>query len=185
MKKFLPFLTLVFLVSLIAIATYNLNKKQNPSIGNEEYGVHFVATKIALPDFSLPNLLEEGKVFSKEDLKGKYSIINFFASWCTTCQAEHQILLRLQSEKIIDIYGVAWRDIPDNTKFYLTQSGNPFKKVGVDSGGLFSEISNLIAVPETWIVDKSGTVVMRFRGNLQDFSIDEIREFLAQNNSNK
>ena len=170
-------------MSLMAFAMHKLSQQQNSASENaDEFGVHFVKTKIALPDFSLPDLFDEKKTFSSKDLnEKKYSIINFFASWCTTCRAEHEILLRLQSEKIIDIYGVAWRDIAENTKSYLAQSGNPFKKVALDSGGLFSKISDINAIPETWIVDQNGIVVMRFRGNLQEFSIDEIKEFLSKN----
>jgi hypothetical protein len=90
-------------------------------------------------------------------------------------------LLKLQSEKIIDIYGIAWRDIDENTKSYLEESGNPFKKVAKDSRALFTKITGIEAVPETLIIDPKGNVVMRYRGNLQDFSIDEVKEFLREN----
>ena len=187
MQKFLPFLTLIFLVSLITLSTYKLNKKQEDAqdsqqpFSSTESSVNFVKTKIILPDFSLPDLFDENQNFSKKDLTGKYSLVNFFASWCTTCRAEHEILLKLQSEKIIDIYGIAWRDIDENTKSYLEESGNPFKRVAKDSRALFTKITGIEAVPETLIIDPKGNVVMRYRGTLQDFSIDEIREFLREN----
>ncbi len=188
MKKFLPFLTLIFLVSLIGVSTYNLNKKEAveqevPSAGatSQPSGIHFAKTYISLPEFSLPDLFNESEEFSKKDLIGKYSVINFFASWCTTCRAEHDILLRLKSEGIVDIYGVAWRDIDENTKKYLEEAGNPYKKVAKDSRGLFTKITGLEAVPETLIVDKKGNVVLRFKGNLQEFSLEEIREFIERN----
>lgn len=188
MKKFLPFLTLFFLVSLIGIATYNLKNKEasteegsNPEQSSQIQGINFIKTKITLPEFSLPELFDEDLEFSKKDLIGKYSVINFFASWCTTCRAEHDILLRLQNAGIVDIYGVAWRDIDENTKKYLAKSGNPYTKVATDSRGLFTKITGLEAVPETLITDKNGNVVMRFKGNLQEFSLDEIANFIAKN----
>jgi len=186
MQKFIPFLILAFLVGLIGISTYNLNKKQESgqnqiSENSEELSIHFTPVKIILPDFSLPELFNENKNFSKKDLVGKYSIINFFASWCTTCRAEHEILLRLQSEGLIDLYGVAWHDIDENTRSYLERSGNPFKKVAKDNRGLFTKITGIQALPETLIIDPKGNVVMRYRGNLQEFSVDEIREFLRKN----
>lgn len=187
MKKFLPFLTLLFLVSLIAISTYNLNKKQEieqdlqNSFGTEKSDVHFAKVKIVLPEFSLADLFDENETFSKKDLMGKYSVVNFFASWCTTCHAEHQILLALQSQDIVDVYGVAWRDIDENTKDYLRKNGNPYKKVAKDSQGLFTRITGIEAVPETLIIDPKGNVVMRYRGNLQEFSIDEIKDFIKKN----
>ncbi len=187
MKKFLPFLTLVFLIGLIGVSTYNLDKKEVVEVEEtgasnpQEFGVHFVRTYISLPEFSLPDLYDESGEFSKKDLVGKYSLVNFFASWCTTCRAEHEILMRLKSEGIIDIYGVAWHDIDENTKSLLDKSGNPYNKVAKDSRGLFTKIIGLEAVPETLILDKKGNVVMRFKGNLQEFSLDEVREFLRRN----
>lgn len=179
----------MFLIGLIGISTYNLSQKQavetTPIAANEPAGssIHFVKTRISLPDFTLPDLYDGNKTFSKKTLLGKYSIINFFASWCTTCRAEHNILLRLQSEKIIDIYGVAWRDIDENTKRYLEKSGNPFKSTAKDGHGLFTDLIGLESIPETLIIDPKGNIVMRYRGNLQDFSINEIKEFLRKNNA--
>ncbi len=179
MQKYLPFLTLVFLISLITISTYKLSKKQEDNKPQATSDVHFNKEKIILPEFSLPDLYAENSYFSKKDLiKKKYSLINFFASWCTTCRAEHEILLRLKSEGIIDMYGIAWRDIDENTKSYLSSSGNPFDKVAKDNAGLFTKITGIMAVPETLIIDQDGNVIMRYRGNLQDFSIDEIRNII-------
>jgi cytochrome c biogenesis protein CcmG, thiol:disulfide interchange protein DsbE len=186
MKKFLPFLTLIFLLGLIGFSTYNLNNKetleasQSRDSNPEDVGVHFQKTHISLPEFSLPDLFEESGEFSKKDLIGKFSVINFFASWCTTCRAEHEILLRLKSENIVDIYGVAWHDIDENTKNYLAKSGNPYTKVAKDARGLFTKITGMQAVPETLIIDAKGNVVRRFRGNLQEFSLEEIRQFLKR-----
>lgn len=186
MKKYLPFLILISLVTLIGISTYQLYKKQHMeeelqnSFGNEKSDIHFAKTKIILPEFALGSLFDGNEELSKKDLIGKYSLVNFFASWCTTCRAEHEILLRLKSENIIDMYGIAWRDIDENTKDYLQKSGNPFKKIGKDTQGLFSRITGIGAVPETLIIDPNGNVILRYRGNLQDFSIDEIKEFLSR-----
>lgn len=182
MKKFLPFLVLISLVLVIALATYRLNQKQEVNLDKSEEvpTIHFVAAKLRLPEFSLSDLFNEDLDFSLKDLKGKYSLVNFFASWCTTCHAEHQVLLRLQAEKVIDIYGVAWRDIDENTKSYLAQNGNPYQKVAKDGTGLFTKIAGISAVPESFIVDPEGKVVMRYKGNLQEFSIDEIRDWLGK-----
>lgn len=188
MKKFIPFTILVILIVIIATSTYNINNKDNRNenlsdpeswrnSSNEE-NIGFQKVNLNLPDFSIKDLYNNKIKFSKKDLLGKYSVINFFASWCTTCHAEHHLLLKLQQENIVDIYGIAWRDIDANTKKYLQENQNPYKKVATDSSGLFTKIAKVEAVPETWIVDKNGNVVMRYYGNLQEFSIDEIKDFL-------
>jgi cytochrome c biogenesis protein CcmG/thiol:disulfide interchange protein DsbE len=186
MKKYLPFFVLIFFVSLIGISTYKLSKTQEIVEGGiidgdrEESRIHFNKTKIILPEFTLNDLFEEGKKFTKKDLIGKYSVINFFASWCTTCRMEHQILMNLKAEGIAEVYGVAFRDIDENTKAFLSEHGNPFHRVAKDSKGIFTDIIGLKAVPETVIVDPNGDIVMRYRGNLQEFSVDEIREFVTR-----
>jgi cytochrome c biogenesis protein CcmG/thiol:disulfide interchange protein DsbE len=200
MNKFIPLAILFVAIFLIAIATRNLSNKQSDNATNsqeislskndeelkdkkEDGGsdINFSEVEIDLPDFSIPDLFDVGKSFSKKDLIGKYTIINVFASWCSTCRIEHEVLIRMQTEAIADLYGIAWRDIDKNTTKYLQQNGNPFSKVGADNKGIFSKIINLEAVPETWLVNPKGKIVLRLKGNLQEFSGDEIKRYIRLN----
>lgn len=168
---------------MISFSTYNLNKEQDieSSKTDEDFGIYFVKSEIALPDFSLPNLFLGEENFSKKDLEGKkYSLINFFASWCTTCRAEHEVLMRLKKSGIIDMYGVAWRDISANTHNFLQSYGNPFDKVATDSKSSLGNEAGIQAIPETWIINEDGVIIWRFRGNLQEFSIEEIQRIVLE-----
>ena len=200
MNKFIPLAILFVAIFLIAIATRNLSNKQSDNATNsqeisssqngEEIGekkedggsdINFSEVEIDLPEFSIPDLFDSSKTFSKKDLIGKYTIINVFASWCSTCRMEHEVLIRMQTEAIADLYGIAWRDIDKNTVKYLQQNGNPFSKVGADNKGIFSKIINLEAVPETWLINPRGKIVLRLKGNLQEFSGDEIKRYIRLN----
>ena len=200
MNKFIPLAILFVVIFLIAIATRNLSNKQSDNATNsqeisssqndeeiaekkEDGGseINFAEVEIDLPEFSIPDLSDSSKTFSKKDLIGKYTIINVFASWCSTCRMEHDVLIRMQTEAIADLYGIAWRDIDKNTIKYLQQNGNPFSKVGADNKGIFSKIINLEAVPETWLVNPKGKIVLRLKGNLQEFSGDEIKRYIRLN----
>ncbi len=166
------------------IATYKISKNlpdEVPVLKEGETDTSFFKVRITIPEFTLSEIFSNDKNFTKRDLEGKYSLVNFFASWCTTCQQEHEILLRLKDEGVIDLYGIAWRDGEETARQYLEEYGNPFAKVVSDTSGLFSKLANIQAIPETWIIDKKGNVVMRYRGNLQEFSIDEIKNFLKNN----
>lgn len=184
--KYLPLAILLSILGAIGFATIQISHKniKNPenetSTRNiEENDAIFHETNLALPDFSLGELFSPNETLSKADFRQKYSLVNFFASWCTTCVAEHEILLRIKSKNLIDIYGIAWRDIDSEAKKFLKKRGNPYKKVGVDSSGLFTKIAGINAIPETWIVDQNGVVVRKIVGNLQEFAAEEIEEFLA------
>lgn len=181
MKKFLPLVILVILIVAIAVATYRINEQTLTDLDSGDDIIHFSAVEIKLPEFELPDLFDESKNFSNADLRSNYHMVSFFASWCSTCRAQHDILMRIKNENIIDIHGIAWRDIKENTKSYLEKSGNPYKKVALDSKAQFGKIAEINAVPETWIVDKEGVIVLRYRGNLQDFAVEEIKNFLEKN----
>lgn len=186
MNKFLylTFFSIILIITLIATCKINSNAPQKaPDLQEGQSDIAFFRVKITIPEFSFNDINANDQRFTKQDLEGKYSIVNFFASWCTTCKAEHEILMALQAEQVIDIYGIAWRDGEESAKQYLDDNGNPYKKVGSDTNGLFTKLANIQAVPETWIVDKKGNAVMRYRGNLQEFSINEIKEFLKKNNA--
>ncbi len=184
LSNFTPFFLLIFLLAVVGFATYKISQKQEIERQeiSQNFDSRFVKEKIILADFSLPDLFQEEAFFSKKDLRGKYSLINFFASWCTTCRAEHAALMRLKSDRIIDIYGIAWRDINQNTKAYLATSGNPFTKVAADNQGLFTKLINIQAVPETLLINAEGDVVWRYRGNLEETAIEEIKDFLRSVN---
>jgi len=184
-KHFIPFAILIALILLIIfsiIKTSNQQEIQVSEIGeSNEFSASGVRQNIKLPEFSLPDLFDENKSFSLQNLvndQKKYSLINFFASWCTTCRAEHEILLRLKDENLLDIYGIAWHDFKNNTQDFLEKNSNPFLQTALDSQGLFTRIINIKAVPETVLVDSTGTIVLRFTGNLTDDNILEIKNFL-------
>lgn len=188
MKKFHRYLPLTVLFCFVVIASIVLIKNSTkPELEEDQISNEFVAKSsrqnIKLPEFSLPDVFDDNKNFSIKDLvnnENRYSIINFFASWCSTCLAEHEALMHLKTENIADIYGVAWRDFGENTIKFLDKNGNPFKKTALDSQGLFTRILGIKAVPETVIVDSKGHVIMRYQGNISHETVLEIKHFLRK-----
>lgn len=184
-KNFLPLIILVIVIFLISLSVFKTILKQNNinSESSNQFAAYGNKTHFLLREFSLVDLFDEEKVFSIKDLlseKKKYSLVNFFASWCSSCQAEHEILLNLKRENLVDIYGIAWHDFKKNSIAFLEKNGNPFKKVGLDSQGLFTRIIGIKAVPETLLIDNKGMVVLSFKGQLTKENILEIKRILKQ-----
>ena len=105
----------------------------------------------------VPPVLFEAKDFYKNELidtqkLGDLYIINFFASWCKPCLAEHPLLMELQS-KGIKIIGVNFRDDEDNFINWIEENGNPFEYIIRDDGSIAYEMG-LIGVPETYFINK-------------------------------
>ncbi|MFT6106071.1 MAG: cytochrome c biogenesis protein CcmG/thiol:disulfide interchange protein DsbE [Rickettsiales bacterium] len=163
-KKFIlasPFFLFLVVVLLGTTALFNGGKE-----GIEEKLRS--GKEVMMPEFSLPELLDSKATISNSDLMGKYSLINVFASWCSVCAAENDLLMRIAKEGKIDVYGIAWRDIQKNTKQYLANNGNPYLKVGIDSRGSFSKLLSVSGTPESFLVDPNGRIVHYWYGAIDE-----------------
>ena len=66
---------------------------------------------------------------------GKPTIVNFFASWCTPCLAEHPLFTRLAQRDGAVIIGIAWKNKPEEARAWLAKLGDPFLYAGQDFDG--------------------------------------------------
>ncbi len=115
-----------------------------------------------LPDSSVPGTAQ----LTRDDFaSGEVTIINFWASWCPPCRAEHPTLLRLSQEGH-RVVGLNFRDTADQASAYLIEDGNPFFATGFDPRGRAALDWGVAAPPETFIVGPDGTVLNRFIGPL-------------------
>jgi len=117
------------------------------------------------PTFSLASL-NGGDAVSSDGLKGQVVVVNFFASWCVPCRVEHPILMRLAEKEKIAIYGIAYKDKPEDSKRILEQLGDPYRRIAVDRDGRTGFDYGVYGVPETYVIDKTGHIRKRFVGPL-------------------
>lgn len=96
---------------------------------------------------------------------GEVTILNFWASWCPPCRAEHPILMQLAADGY-RVAGLNFRDDADKAAQYLEEDGNPFFATGFDPKGRTAINWGVTAPPETFVVDGDGTVLFRFAGPL-------------------
>lgn len=109
---------------------------------------------------------------------GKPVLVNFFASWCTPCLAEHPLFMRLKEREKATIVGVAWKDKPEAARAWLARLGDPFAQVGFDQDGKLALDWGLSGVPETYLIDASGIVRLHFRGPLTERDLGAILPLL-------
>ena len=114
----------------------------------------------AAPAFDLPPLMAGEPGFKTADLKGKVTVVNFFASWCIACREEHEYL-PLISQAGINLVGINYKDKPVDAKAWLAELGNPYPKIAVDANGRTGIDFGLYGVPESYLIDKHG--VIRFK----------------------
>ena len=104
-------------------------------------------------------------VLPSEITRPNIKLVNFWASWCPPCRAEHPKLLEL-SEQGIQIIGINFNDKEKNAKSYLLESGNPFSSIAFDPSGKTAIDWGVTAPPETFILNSQGIVIFRFAGPL-------------------
>ena len=96
---------------------------------------------------------------------GELTLVNFWASWCPPCRAEHPKLLQMEADGI-RIVGVNFKDQQATATKYLQDDDNPFIAVPFDPQGRTAIEWGVTAPPETFIVAGDGTVLFRFAGPL-------------------
>jgi cytochrome c biogenesis protein CcmG/thiol:disulfide interchange protein DsbE len=138
------------------------------------------------PAFALPPL--EGLVangqpvpgLSGEDLKGRVTVVNVWASWCAPCRQEHPLLVDLAKDPSIRVVGINQKDDPDNARRFLGSLGNPYAAVGTDRNGRVSIDWGVYGVPETFIVGPDGMIRYKHIGPLTPENIKAFRERLKE-----
>jgi cytochrome c biogenesis protein CcmG, thiol:disulfide interchange protein DsbE len=99
-------------------------------------------------------------------LGGGVTIVNFFASWCVPCRAEHPLLMGLSQRLGVPLYGIAYKDKPEDAQQFLKQLGDPFSRIGLDESGRVGIDFGVYGVPETYVIDKAGRIRLRHVGPL-------------------
>ena len=116
------------------------------------------------PRFSLSGL--NGPGIARDALKGGPVLINFFASWCVPCRIEHPLLMRLSERDHVPLYGIDYKDQPEDAAKLLARFGDPYRSVGLDRDGRVGLDFGVYGVPETYVLDGTGHIRKRFVGPL-------------------
>ena len=152
-------LPLLALVALVAVFAFSINRDPNlvRSVLIDKPAPAFVLE--AVPGLGVPG-------FDTASLAGQVSVVNVFASWCIPCRAEHPLLMALKDSADITLLGINQADAPENARAFLAELGNPYAAVGADRDRRVSIDWGVYGVPETFVVDATGTIIFKHVGPL-------------------
>jgi len=109
------------------------------------------------PALDLPPIAGRNDGLASDRLAGKVSLVNVFASWCPPCHAEHPILMGLARDGVA-IFGINYKDRPEDARRFLAELGNPYRAIGADTSGRAAIDWGVYGYPETFVIDKAGRI---------------------------
>lgn len=121
------------------------------------------------PEIVVDDLYGDGEV-NLDDYLGDVVVLNFWASWCSGCRAEHAALNTAAAE--YDDYGVTFlgintQDEQNLALSYLDRYGaSPETVYGIDQGSAAAFSYGVAGLPETFFLDRDGIVVGKVIGPL-------------------
>jgi thiol-disulfide isomerase/thioredoxin len=111
-----------------------------------------------LKSFSLP-IYKEEKSFKYPMKEKKKLVINFWATWCTSCIQEIPILEKLKKDHPrVEFVAVSAGDSPRKIKKFLKKHGFTYK-VLMDKDKSFSKGLGILNLPQTLVIDESGKII--------------------------
>jgi cytochrome c biogenesis protein CcmG, thiol:disulfide interchange protein DsbE len=166
MKRLIYLLPLLLFLVLAAYFAISLRP------GHDIHELPSAMIEKPAPDFDLASL-GGSTPLALDTLKGHPFVINFFASWCVPCRIEHPLLMRLAEQQHLPLYGIAYKDKPDDSSHLLAMFGDPYRQVGVDRDGRVGLDFGVYGVPETYVIDSTGRIRRRFVGPLTAETVDK------------
>ncbi|HET6862573.1 MAG TPA: DsbE family thiol:disulfide interchange protein [Pyrinomonadaceae bacterium] len=147
LRYLLPLGVFIVLVVFLAIG-----------LGRDPHEVPSPLINKAAPTFRLPQLKEPTKTFSAEEMRGKVWILNVWASWCISCREEHPLLIQYAKSGAVPIYGLNYKDKRDDALAWLSELGDPYVLSAADEDGRVAIDYGVYGAPETYLIDKNGTI---------------------------
>lgn len=112
-----------------------------------------------VPPFDLPPLDGRADGLADTDLRtGEIGVLNVFASWCVPCRAEHAQLAEIGALEGVSLYGINYKDQPEDALAWLEELGDPYRRIGADRDGRAGIDLGVYGVPETFFVGRDGAI---------------------------
>ena len=163
------FITLVFIIIFI----FFYKGLQNSNIYTPETKINY-----EIPSFSAELFYKE-KIFNSSDLfkLDKFYLLNIWSSWCVPCRQEHPLLMNLGGNNNIELIGINYKDSKTNAKNFLSELGNPYRKIIFDKKGVNAIEWGAYGVPESFLI-KDGIIIKRYIGPLNQKLLSEINQLI-------
>ncbi len=170
---FIPYAFLV--TALLSIYIVTLNR-----VELEPYQTEYPAEAFRAPQFELSSL--SGGTVKLSDYRGKVVFINFWATWCGTCEVEMPSMEKLYQRfknQDFEMLTISVDKDPSKIKPFMEKFNLTFPVLLDPESEVAKQKYNTTGVPETFIVNKEGIIVYKKIGP-DDWATDEMMNAFAQ-----
>lgn len=117
----------------------------------------------------------DGQEFDLDELRGRWVVVNFFATWCVPCRVEHPELVRFAEAHPDDaaVVSVVFDDQPEAVQAFFDENGGEWPVVPGEGTGVILDYA-VSGVPESFVVAPNGVVVAKVTGGVTAAGLDEI-----------
>ncbi|MDN0121067.1 DsbE family thiol:disulfide interchange protein [Yersinia frederiksenii] len=160
MKQRLPWLIAPLLALILGIVLYS-------GLNRDPHRIELAEQNLPFPAFSLSELQQPKQNLTREQLLGKVTVINVWASWCASCKQELAALGQIASSlNGVQFYGLNYRDSRQAALNTLQRYGNPYQQNLYDPQGTLALAMGVYGTPETWLIDANGIIRQRYAGEM-------------------
>lgn len=124
------------------------------------------------PELSGESLNGSGRL-SLSSYRGQFVLVNYFASWCTTCASEEPQLVKIANSGVVQVLGVDFEDSAPNARHFLAHFGANFPVIQ-DPNGQNALRWGVSAPPESFLVAPDGVVLAKIVGPTSTKIVDEL-----------
>jgi len=171
-KPFYIFIPYILLVVALLAAYIEVAGRVELKPGEVEYP----AESFISPNFELPSL--HGSTVKLSDYRGRVVFINFWATWCATCEVEMPSMQKLYDRfkgRGFEMLTISVDKDPEKIQPFLDKYGLNFPVLLDPEENVAKKLYKTTGVPETFIVDQNGIIRHKAVGP-RDWATDEIMQ---------
>tara|TARA_Y100000385_G_scaffold272280_1_gene312977 strand:+ start:2444 stop:2971 length:528 start_codon:yes stop_codon:yes gene_type:complete len=135
----------------------------------------------SIPEISFTLTDTKGNTFTEKNTRGKYLVVNFWATWCTPCLKEIPAFVEFYNEKsdYVEILGLDFEpvNLPVINAFIDRFSVNyPIVLYTDTNDSQYSNFGEIVGMPTTLIYSPEGELLQTFMGEI---TIEDLNKFIS------
>ena len=164
LTRFLIFALIFFILSVFFISLEKNNTYDTKNLVGE-----------SIDNFQLNSFYNENEINEKSLKDNRFTLINFWASWCGPCRLEHKYLIKLKkNNKNLIMLGVNFKDKKKEANKFLLNNGNPYHLMAMDSTGKESVNFGIYGIPESILINKELKIIKKIIGPMNNSDYKKI-----------